>query len=89
MNHQSVIKASVQDVVETQEFRTIEVPSEESRNKWGKEWCERRTHRIRNMRKRRFQSEIPDFPPLPVHWREIFTLNIVQQKELIRPLTKS
>lgn len=89
MNHQSVIKASVQDVVETQEFRTTEVPNKESRNKWGKEWCERRTHRIRNMRKRRFQSEIPDFPPLPVPWREIFTLNIVQQKELIRPLTKS
>ena len=53
MNHQSVIKASVQDVVETQEFRTTEVPNKESRNKWGKEWCER-THRIRNMRKRRF-----------------------------------
>ena len=46
MNHQSIIKASVQDVVETQEFRTTEVPSKESRNKWGKEWCERRTHRI-------------------------------------------
>ena len=34
MNHQSVIKASVQDVVETQEFRTTEVPNKESRNKW-------------------------------------------------------
>lgn len=44
MNHQPLIKASVQDVVETQEFRTIEVPSKENGNKWGKEWCER-THR--------------------------------------------
>lgn len=62
MNHQLLIKASVQDVVETQEFRTIEVPSKESENKCEKEWCERRTHRIGNMRKKGLQSEISDFP---------------------------
>lgn len=43
MNHQPLIKASVQDVVEIQEFRTIGVPSKENGNKWEKEWCERKT----------------------------------------------
>lgn len=70
---QLLIKASVQDVVEIQEFRTTDVPSEESGNKWEKEWYERRTHRIGNMRKKGLQIETSDLPPLPVHCREMVT----------------
>lgn len=44
---------------------------------------------IGNMRKKGLQSEISDCPLLLVHGKEIFTLNTVQQKELIKPSTKS
>lgn len=38
--------------------------------------------------KKGLQSETSDFPPLPVPWREMVTLNIVQQKSwLIRSST--
>lgn len=86
INHQ-LIKASVQDVVETEKFRIIGVSSKENGNKWEKEWYERRIPRTWNMRKKGLQNEISDFPSLPVHWREMFIFNIVQQKKLTRPST--
>lgn len=68
-------------MAEIQEFRTIEVPSQENGNKWEKEYCERRTHGTGNMRKKGLQSEISDFPALSVHWKEMLTLNIVHHPE--------
>lgn len=37
MNLQPLIKASVHDVVEIQDFETTKVPSKENGNKWEKE----------------------------------------------------
>lgn len=80
MNHQPLIKASVQDVVKIQEFRAIEVPSKENKNKWEKELCGKGTQRIGNMRKKGLQGEISDFSPPPVHWRQMVTLQLTVAK---------
>lgn len=76
-------------MVEIQEYRTKEVPSKENGNKWEKECYERRIQRIGNMRKKGLQSEISNFPPFSVDCREMVTLTLVQQEELIRPATKN